>query len=252
MPDQIVQPGLWVIELAGVNMAEIRRHEHIHAVVGRWCDRTRDHKAGPKPWSARHGMTTDGVPLLLVSALTQCAAHRLVEHAVEGSSVRFGRQSGIVARTPWLRRELNWRQISDKSSSTRAWRVEFRTPTSFSKHSGRFTPLPDPVAVWRSLSNRWNTLKPDEVSLIDTDPRQATRIWVSDFAAHNEVLELHLGEDGPTTVSGVVGEFQYRGETDAAASDFTKLLRFAEFAGVGRYTTHGLGHVAVTWPQVPR
>ena len=78
-------------------------------------------------------------------------------------------------------------------------------------------------------------------------------IWVSDFDAHNEVLRLRVSDcPEAVTVSGVVGEFQYRGATASVASDFTKLLRFAEFAGIGKHTAYGLGHVRVTWPQEMR
>ncbi|MGW5456231.1 CRISPR system precrRNA processing endoribonuclease RAMP protein Cas6 [Nocardia sp. NPDC003979] len=100
-----------------------------------------------------------------------------------------------------------------------------------------FAPWPDPTAVARSLTNRWNTLNPNPDQHLDQDPRNWRHLWVSDIEAHTELIN-----DPNLTIPAILGRIQYRCDDPATAHDFHRLLSLAEYAGIGRYTARGLGN----------
>lgn len=83
---------------------------------------------------------------------------------------------------------------------------------------------------------------------LEENPKPWRQIWVSDIDGHSELLHLP-----GLTVSGFLGRIRYVCDDQVMAHTFGRLLRFAEFAGVGRYSTRGLGAIQLepTWDSPP-
>ncbi|MGH4018053.1 MAG: CRISPR system precrRNA processing endoribonuclease RAMP protein Cas6 [Pseudonocardiaceae bacterium] len=125
--------------------------------------------------------------------------------------------------------------------------VRFLTPTYFSRN-GRDVPLPDPVLILRSLTQRWNTFAPAGLTIDDTLSKEllATAL-LTDADVHT--VRVQVGHDAWQT--GFVGDTELaltRTASPDVGAVFTALLRYATVAGVGARTTHGFGEVS---PQPP-
>lgn len=128
--------------------------------------------------------------------------------------------------------------------------VRFLTPTYFSRN-GRDVPLPDPVLVLRSLTQRWNAFAPVSLAIDDMLGKELLRTALLTEAAVHTV-RAQVGRD--TWQTGFVGDAEFA-LTHAASSDagavFAALLRYATVAGVGARTTHGFGEVSPEPPGEP-
>ena len=95
----------------------------------------------------------------------------------------------------------------------------------------------------RSLLQRWNAVHPD--GAIEVEPTGWSKVWISDVDGRSQMLPL-----AGLTVSGFLGRVRYVCPDPVVAELFDRLLRFAEYAGIGRYTTRGLGVIRLepTWP----
>jgi CRISPR-associated endoribonuclease Cas6 len=114
-----------------------------------------------------------------------------------------------------------------------------RSSATFSRNGSDY-PLPDPAVMYMSLARRFTAAGwpvGDEVR----DLARAVRLYRHDI--HTEPVSWHgqrtAGFVGSVTV-GLSGH-----APDGAARLFGALSRFAEYAGVGRGTTHGFGAVDV-------
>lgn len=224
----------WVIPLGAVNPARVAP-DHLHAVVCGWVDDR--HHQSPKPWAVSPLRVVDGVATAEVSTLSAGARDRLMSNVTPGRPVRLGSQLTEVLAPPQLMDAM-----SDSSTPPGAWCVRFLTPTAFGS-GARFSPWPDPRTVVRSCAIRYNAFVDGEP--IDPASRLASSVWVSDIDGHSEVLSVER-----LTVSGFLGRIRYVCNDRAFSATFDTLMRFAEFAGLGRYTTRGLGTVRLenTWP----
>jgi len=113
--------------------------------------------------------------------------------------------------------------------------LRFISPTSF-KQAGEIQPFPLPELVFGGLLRRWNDWSPLEWQLPEV-------VWGGQVAAY-ELKTVPLFLNGLTEI-GAVGWVRYQfgdGEMGAIAS---RLGGFAVFAGVGRKTGWGMGHVEV-------
>lgn len=131
--------------------------------------------------------------------------------------------------------------------STRG-RVRFVTPTYFSRN-GRDVPLPDPVLVLRSLTQRWNAFAPAGLTIDDTLGKALlSAALLTDAAVHT--VRVQVGRDAWQT--GFVGDTElaltHAASPDVAAA-FTALLRYSTVAGVGARTTYGFGAMSVDLPD---
>lgn len=229
----------WAIPIIGVDPSEVEP-QHLHAVTGRWVDH--NHWETPKQWSQRPLQILDGLVAFDVITLTETAGNRLLESVTAGKRFKLGRQRGTVLAPPRPLAALPWPRLHALPTST-AWSVRFLTPAAFG-NGNRFSPWPDPGTVARSLIQRWNAVHPDPAQVLDDDPKQWRHIWVSDIDGHSEVLhQTNL------TISGFLGRIRYVCEHPATAQIFGQLLHFAEYAGLGRYSTRGLGAIQLepTW-----
>ncbi|MGC4950335.1 CRISPR system precrRNA processing endoribonuclease RAMP protein Cas6 [Streptomyces sp. DT224] len=120
--------------------------------------------------------------------------------------------------------------------------MDFLSVTYFTR-KGRWIPLPDPELLYAGLARRWNTYAgiPIPDGLI-TALREAVLLAAHEVrSAPAEIGQGHrigfLGQASFTLLRTV--------DTEVLAA-FTALSRFAECAGVGAQTTHGLGWTTVT------
>ncbi|MGW2476584.1 CRISPR system precrRNA processing endoribonuclease RAMP protein Cas6 [Streptomyces sp. NPDC001665] len=120
--------------------------------------------------------------------------------------------------------------------------MDFLSVTHFTR-KGRWIPLPDPELLYAGLARRWNTYADTPIpdGLI-TALREAV------------LLAAHEVKSAPTQIGqghriGFLGQavfaLPHAVDTEVLAA-FTALSRFAECAGVGAQTTHGLGWTTVT------
>ncbi|WP_431956895.1 CRISPR system precrRNA processing endoribonuclease RAMP protein Cas6 [Nocardia lijiangensis] len=226
----------WGVPLTGIDPRRVTLTQ-LHAVASRLADR--DHWSSPKPWSARPPRFHDGLCVLEIVTLTAEAAHHLHSTATPGTGVRFGPQHGAILTPPHPLATTTWHDLHTATPTEPAWTLRFRTPATFGNRD-RFSPWPDPSAVARSLTTRWNTLNPNPTQQLDQDPRTWHRIWVSDVQARTELLPLP-----GLTVPGFHGLIRYRCEDHDTAHTLHRLLLLAEYAGLGRYTTRGLGVITL-------
>lgn len=250
----------WEIAVAGVDPTAATC-DQVHGAVSAWVDH--DHWASPKPWAAWAVGAADGVGLFEVATLNRQAAEILHSRVSHGRHVRLGSQSGAVVHGPQLLASADWDQLAGSDLlGPSAWCVEFVTPTALSRTFGRvsrLSPWPDPRSVARSLADRMNAVRPADRPGIALDHPASAAVWVSDVEGRNDVFSIKAGRarpgspagarEGIVTVSGFRGRIRYVSESDAATTTYGTLLQFAQFAGVGRYTTHGLGKVRLqpTW-----
>ncbi|MFI7531463.1 CRISPR system precrRNA processing endoribonuclease RAMP protein Cas6 [Nocardia salmonicida] len=216
--------------------------DHLHAVAGRWVDD--HHWANTKPWSIRPARRIDGVAVFELTTLTHAAATRFTTAITPGQPIRLGTQHGTILTQPHIIDAQPWNRLHPTPTpAAHAWSVTFLTPTTFG-NGNRFSPWPDPSSIARSLTTRWNTLRPNNIPQLPEDPKLWRRVWVSDIDGHSEVLDLQN-----LTLSGFLGRVRYVCEDPQMAAIFQSLLTFAEYAGVGRYPTRGLGAIRLepTW-----
>lgn len=124
---------------------------------------------------------------------------------------------------------------------------DFHSATYFSRR-GRWLPLPDPVLLYTSLIRRWQHFAPAHLTL-NTERTSALLDTVA-LAAH-EIrsvpvdLEpgLRIGFTGHAAIT--LGTAAADAATPDIARTFAALSRYAQIAGVGAQTTHGLGWATV-------
>ncbi|WP_119071504.1 CRISPR system precrRNA processing endoribonuclease RAMP protein Cas6 [Aggregatilinea lenta] len=127
---------------------------------------------------------------------------------------------------------------------------EFDSPTAFRRQNRQILPFPLPELVFGSLLDRWNTF--NEVHLHPDTRRFATEcVATSRYRLHTRSVTLAMpGQD--LAISGCVGESRYtimrgdrywRGIVHALAA-------YAFYAGIGGYTTMGMGRAALKGRQV--
>lgn len=125
--------------------------------------------------------------------------------------------------------------------------VRFLTPTYFSRN-GRDVPLPDPVLVLRSLTQRWNAFAPAALAIDEGLGRELLgTVVLTDADVHT--VRVQVGRDAWQT--GFVGDTELaltRTASPTIGAIFAALLRYAAVAGIGARTTYGFGEVS---PQLP-
>jgi CRISPR-associated endoribonuclease Cas6 len=121
-------------------------------------------------------------------------------------------------------------------------KIEVLTPLYFSRN-GRDHPLPDPLLVVQSLTQRWNAHAPEPLAIPDAERRDLTAtVYLAAMTGGTHTLALPGNRDQ----TGFVGTVQLALTRDAAthtARLFAALTRFANIAGIGAQTTHGFGAV---------
>lgn len=121
--------------------------------------------------------------------------------------------------------------IITKASNDRRVSISFLTPAALGGF-GNQTALPDPKWVFGSLVNRWRRFGGPVIPELRYDE---SCIVLAD-------IEVRKVEIGDYSQRGNVGQVVYLVPEDVA-SWYNALADFAEFSGVGRKTTQGLGQV---------
>jgi CRISPR/Cas system endoribonuclease Cas6 (RAMP superfamily) len=131
--------------------------------------------------------------------------------------------------------------------------VTFRSVTYLSR-GDRQIPLPDPELVFASLARRWNIFAPEGADFRSvTIEALLARIFLNEHR-----IESSQVDQGKAMQIGFLSKARF-GLARAADQDvgraFATLAVFAETAGIGAQTTHGLGWVSVEFgaePGAPR
>jgi CRISPR-associated endoribonuclease Cas6 len=217
----------------------------VHGLACALLDRdSAAHRAQEKPWAAWpvDVEQDDGRARWSLHWLRDdCAAP--TDRLGVGSRVRLGGR-GFTLRSvsPAM---TGYAALADRvASRADMW---FQSPTYFSRN-GRFYPLPDPVLVFRGLAARWNARQADvSTSLPEELLRQLTSVVaISAYQLQTTRVAVGAGERGAErpAFTGWARFAVPRGAEEAARRAFAALVGFAEFAGVGAMTTHGLGAVS--------
>ncbi|WP_407286466.1 CRISPR system precrRNA processing endoribonuclease RAMP protein Cas6 [Streptomyces sp. BP-8] len=126
--------------------------------------------------------------------------------------------------------------------ATRRVTLNFLSVTYFTR-SGRWIPLPDPELLYTGLARRWNTFAPQTFpDPLTTSLRETVRLTAHEL--HSAPADL-----GPASRTGFTGQATFtlpHSAPDDLASAFTALSAYAEAAGIGAQTTHGLGWTTTT------
>ncbi|MDT9692643.1 CRISPR system precrRNA processing endoribonuclease RAMP protein Cas6 [Streptomyces sp. P9(2023)] len=122
--------------------------------------------------------------------------------------------------------------------------MDFLSVTHFTR-KGRWIPLPDPELLYTGLARRWNAYAetPLPPPLI-TELRETVLLTAHDVkSAPVDIGQAHrIGFLGHATFT------LPRTARPEVASAFTALSHFAELAGTGAQTTHGLGWTTISVP----
>ncbi len=249
----------WAIPLTHIDIQRVNRdrqhRDDLFRVAASWID-GKDHWATTKPWSLSTLARIDGVAAIQLCTLTEEAAERLNAHVDPGAVVKLGAQSATVIAPPV---PLAWTHptVIANEPAERAHVVAFDTVTF--RNGSRSSPFPDPGSMLRSLASRWNALYAAQTTAIEITHERCASVWISDLDGRTDTLKIPLKQRNaapgkseyvkPLTLSAFVGRVRYVADNHDSATALTGLLRFAEYAGVGSYTTRGLGRITrePTW-----
>ncbi|RKS07006.1 CRISPR-associated endoribonuclease Cas6 [Nocardiopsis sp. Huas11] len=215
---------------------------HVHALA---CllleDPASEHTAQVKAFTAAlpagtaRGSVAASAPTLLLSWLDEPTEPDLASRIT--GPVRLGSHTAHLSLA--ARRTVPYTRLAATAPTPRV-RVEFTTP-AYVNRGGRQLPLPDPELLLEGLARRWAAFSPHPLPCDAT----AEALGMVHLARHDtRTVPVGTGRHQRT---GFVGHavFGLPRASPAARRSFTALWAFAEFAGVGAQTTHGLGHVRV-------
>lgn len=132
-----------------------------------------------------------------------------------------------------------------ESPPQRQFLMRFLSPTGFRMGIGNL-PFPLPTSVYRSLWEKWQRFAPSSLGM---DKEILKTVERSVFPAHHILRTRILRPEGPIPQVGFVGvcRFAILGEVSKEEERCLAVLsQFANYAGVGRKTTVGMGQVMVS------
>ena len=180
--------------------------------------------------------TADGVAW----QLTWLGEDALCPAVAVGTEVRFGNQRMAVVRVTCD--ERSWASLS-QAPPVRKAQIDFPTGTTFSRDSRRHYPLPDPETLFAGLLRRWNAFAP-AVLRVHSDRVAAFLLDVVLTECEIATRSVVVGQGSRPVFTGTI-RVGLVGSSSEHALLLGALLRWAECAGVGALTTHGLGVVEV-------
>ncbi len=127
-------------------------------------------------------------------------------------------------------RLTTYKEVVESSKPCGEINLKLISPTSF-KHNGCIQPFPLPELVFNNLLRRWNTFAPAEYHFPKVD-------WQGMTAAYNLKTEVIKKE---VTEIGSVGWVKYKFKDEKKVKIATILANFANFSGIGRKTSLGMG-----------
>lgn len=114
-------------------------------------------------------------------------------------------------------------------------KLKFLSPTSF-KQRQRIQPFPLPELVFGNLLRRWTVFAPPALQF----PALEFQGLTGAYSLNTKILHLNSGVE-----IGATGWVRYEFPNPEQAKVATTLAHFARFAGVGRKTGMGMGHVCL-------
>jgi CRISPR-associated endoribonuclease Cas6 len=170
-----------------------------------------------------------------------------VQERLAGGAIRLRLGSSVYEFQPapsdiWSG-AARWQDLVDASGTDRDIRLEFATPTCFSRNlPGQRTHLamfPQPELLWESWARKWRTFGPPHPGLSSAADAAARRVIVSAYQLATRTVDL-----GRFPQKGFLGWVDYELQPDTppeVARVLNMLTDFAAFAGSGYKTTMGLG-----------
>jgi CRISPR-associated endoribonuclease Cas6 len=244
-------PSRWLVPIHGIDPTRIDPN-WLHGAVSNWFDQSSDaHHSGNKPWAmSLLGASLAGSPsqpnlqpawAIEVSVLTDDAHRRLMAATAPGKMIRLGTQHRTLGRPQLLHRH-DWRTLAQPTGANE-WELNFVTPVTF-RTGNRSSPLATPSAVLHRLEENWSRWSGMPARQLPRERAEA--VWVSGIDGRSKEVEIgRLKEqhDRPQrpSVSAFMGQVTYRCDEPNIAAVIDPLLRLAAYAGVGSYTTMGLG-----------
>ena len=149
--------------------------------------------------------------------------------------------------------DADWEAIATpQAKPPKSWVIECLSPTALSS-CHRYTPLLDSASLLGGLSRRWESLHGREGErsgywLPRLTFEELGNVWVSSVSGRTvreTIPHFTGGSSADKVLPGFVGQVTLRCDEPMVASAVDCYLRFAEYAGVGALTTHGLGTVRV-------
>lgn len=137
---------------------------------------------------------------------------------------------------------VTYQSLVGETGEHRKWFVRFKKPTTFRRNDIDL-PLPLPELIFKGLVKRWNAFSPIPVG-VDLRPFY-NLVKVSKCAVRTQKVELSSGGK-LTTFTGYTLLDLSPVRNEKALKWFGILLNFANWSGIGRKTTMGLGKVAVS------
>lgn len=234
-------PSSWVIEFAGVSGRDVRA-SGLHRFLSAWFGEDADDHAQPKGYSL--GERADRGTA--VAVVVNCVSDRLGALLAElppGQTVQFGHSFPKTARVSRcdLVAEATWADLSHYLGTT-VWQLEFLSPVSVRRH-GVDQPWPAPEPLLAGVAAKWDRWAPSRAEWSEADARALLVTGVQ--------LSMAQSQDAPVPTWGAVGrvewtwDFEDRRAPAAGPERVERLLRLAEFTGLGAYPQHGLGRVRV-------
>jgi CRISPR-associated endoribonuclease Cas6 len=143
---------------------------------------------------------------------------------------------------PQVRRQRTYAALLADASTETRFHLRFRTPTCF-RTRGMDYPLPDPLLVFQSWLNHWNTFAPPpqriNVALLDL---VAAHVAVGRYGGHTEMVKFGDRQ----RMVGFVGTVRYVVVRhwkleEAWLRKLNALADYAPYCGTGCRTTQGMG-----------
>lgn len=238
-------PSGWEIDFVGIRPSHVRA-SGIHRFLSNWFGEGPEEHLSAKNYSIWHRADhADGVTVEV-----RCVDDRLADRLAaipQGLPVQFGVRHPQVARVsspPRCSRRRTWEELSEYRGTTQ-WRLHFRTPTVL-RHGQIDQPWPAPHPVLRGLQRTWSAAGPTLPTSFDDTVATSLAVTGADIRTEHTAL-------APQPLHGATGMVEWTWaapETAERAAVVERLLGLAEFTGIGSYTQHGLGSVAVAGRRV--
>lgn len=201
-----------------------------------------DHFAQTKPFSVTplvEAPKAPGQAILALGWLDDQTTPPL--DTLQGEQVRLGSQYFTVVDVQ--RSSAPYAALQALPATHRAT-LNFLSVTYFTR-SGRWIPLPDPELLYAGLARRWNTFAAHSDGLPDT----LVTALINTVRLTTHELRSAPADLGQASRTGFTGHATFtlpRTASADLASAFTSLSAYAEAAGTGAQTTHGLGWTTTT------
>ncbi|HBX81082.1 MAG: CRISPR system precrRNA processing endoribonuclease RAMP protein Cas6 [Propionibacteriaceae bacterium] len=235
-------PTIWEVRISGIEPSNVRM-SGMHRFLSAWFSETDVEHASRKAYSVKSRLDGSAGVAFRIGCVEDGLAQAL-STLQSGRAIQFGTtfpRVGIVESVTCVA-ESTWADLA-ADLGTAQWRLEFTSPCVV-RTAGVAQPWPEPFALLRGLAVRW----PAQEGAAEFDESAARAVAVTS-ATIRDVAYL----DAPTPLRGAVGTAEWTWvparsglpSTDEGRHTIERLMRLAEFAGMGGYVQHGMGSVVV-------